>query len=153
MGLLDSLVSGAMKGALQQLDGSALPSLLAQLLGRTDLGGFGGLIETLRRGGLDREVGSWLGQGSNMPVSPDQLRRAMPDQDLSRMAQEAGLPLDQLLEILARHLPQTIDGLSPNGHLRDDPMQVDPQAGGSDDASGGGSLSDQAGLDDLDRLR
>jgi uncharacterized protein YidB (DUF937 family) len=155
MGLLDSLIAGAMKGAFQQLDSSALPSILGQILGRTDLGGFGGLVDALRRGGLDQQVGSWLGRGSNMAVSPDQLRNALGDGDLARMAQEAGLPLDQLLAILAQHLPQTIDGMSPDGHLVEDPMAIDPGAdseadqGGPEDA--GGSLARKAGLDDIGR--
>ncbi|NVO17052.1 MAG: DUF937 domain-containing protein [Rhodoplanes sp.] len=156
MGLLDSLIAGAMKSALQQLDTSALPSILSQILGRTDLGGVGGLLDALRRGGLDQQVGSWLGQGANAPVSPDQLRSALGNGDLSRMAQEAGLPLDQLLAILAQHLPQTIDTMSPNGHLVEDPMAINPGAdreadqGGPGDI-GGGSLAQKAGFDDIGR--
>lgn len=157
MGLLDSLIASAVKGAFQQLDSGALPSILSQILGRTDLGGVGGLVDALRRGGLDQQVGSWLGQGANMPVSPDQLRNALGNGDLARMAQEAGLPLDQLLAILAQHLPQTIDQMSPNGHLVEDPMAIDPGAdsdaeqGGPGDDGAGGSLARKAGLDDIGR--
>lgn len=156
MGLLDSLIASAVKGAFQQLDSGGLPSILSQILGRTDLGGVGGLVDALRRGGLDQQVGSWLGQGANMPVSPDQLRNALGSSDLARMAQEAGLPLDQLLAILAQHLPQTIDQMSPHGHLVEDPMAIDPGAdsgaeqGGPDDG-GSGSLARKAGLDDIGR--
>jgi uncharacterized protein YidB (DUF937 family) len=155
MGLLDSLIAGAMKSAFQQLDTSALPSILSQILGRTDLGGVGGLLDALRRGGLDQQVGSWLGQGANAAVSPDQLRNALGDGELTKMAQVTGLSLDQLLAILSQHLPQTIDQMSPHGHLVEDPMAIDP---GADDGAeqgaderGGGSLSQKAGLDDIGR--
>jgi uncharacterized protein YidB (DUF937 family) len=157
MGLFDSLIAGAVKSAFQQLDTSALPSILSQILGRTDLGGVGGLLDALRRGGLDQQVGSWLGQGSNAPVSPDQLRNALGDGDLAKMAREAGLPLDQLLAILAQHLPQTIDRLSPNGHLVEDPAAIDPDAdsgtdqGSPEEEGAGGSLAQKAGLDDIGR--
>lgn len=153
MGLLDSLIAGAVQGAVRQLDTTALPSILAQILGRTDLGGFGGLVDALRRGGLDREVGSWLGQGSNMPVSPDRLRGALGDRELGQMSEQAGLSIEDLLAVLAQHLPQTIDGLSPTGRLETDPLAIDPDNPAGGDIREGGSLADQAGLDDLDRLR
>ncbi|MFL9826922.1 YidB family protein [Rhodoplanes sp. SY1] len=143
MGLLDSLIAGAVQGAFRQLDTTALPSILSQILGRTDLGGFGGLLDALRRGGLDREVGSWLGQGANMDVSPDRLRNALGDRELGQMSQQAGLSIEDLLAVLAQHLPQTVDRMSPNGHLQDDPLEVNPDEGGS--------LTDQAGLDDIGR--
>jgi uncharacterized protein YidB (DUF937 family) len=150
MGLLDSLIAGAVRGAFDKFDTAGLPAILAQVLGRTDLGGLGGLVDALRRGGLDRQVGSWLGQGSNMPVSPDELRGAIGDRGLSQMAGGLGISIEDLLAMLSQHLPQTIDTLSPNGRLEEDRAVT----GGGEDAEGsGGSLSDQAGLDDIDRLR
>lgn len=153
MGLLDSLIAGAVQGAFRQLDTTALPSILSQILGRTDLGGFGGLLDALRRGGLDREVGSWLGQGANMDVSPDRLRNALGDRELGQMSQQAGLSIEDLLAVLAQHLPQTVDRMSPHGRLEDDPLEVNPDQGGRGFGGGdeGGSLSDQAGLDDIGR--
>ena len=147
MGLFDQLVSGALRGAMGQGSGqgqgdSLLPGLLGQLLGQTNMGGIGGLLSQLQQGGLGGEVASWLGNGANRAVSPDQLRSALGDGQLQQMAQSAGLPIDQLLSMLAQHLPQTVDRASPNGAL--DESQFDT---GSD----GGSLSDQAGLGDVGR--
>ena len=145
MGLFDQLVSGALRGAMGQGSGqgqgdSLLPGLLGQLLGQTNLGGIGGLLSQLQQGGLGNEVASWLSNGQNRPVSPDQLRSALGDEPLQQMGQTAGLPIDQLLSMLAQHLPQTIDRASPNGALDES------QFGGD-----GGSLSDQAGLRDIGR--
>jgi uncharacterized protein YidB (DUF937 family) len=150
MGLFDQLVSGALRGAMGQGSGqgggqgqidSLLPGLLGQLLGQTNLGGIGGLLAQLQQGGLGNEVASWLGNGANRAVSPDQLQSALGDEQLQQMGQASGLPVDQLLAMLSQHLPQTIDRMSPSGMLQE-------PDGGFD---GGGSLSDQAGLDDIGR--
>jgi uncharacterized protein YidB (DUF937 family) len=139
MGLFDTLVSGALKSVLSQGDTQALPGALSQVLGRTDLGGIGGLLAQLQQGGLNREVASWLGSGSNMPVNSDQIRSALGDDRLQQMGQSSGLPLDQLMAILTQHLPGAVDRMSPNGVLEEQ------GAGGE----AGGSLADQAGLNDI----
>ena len=146
MGLFDQLVSGALRGAMGQGGGqgdSLLPGLLGQLLGQTNIGGIGGLLSQLQQGGLGNEVSSWLSNGQNRAVSPDQLRSALGGEQLQQMAQGAGLPVDQLLSMLAQHLPQTVDRASPNGAL--DESQF------GDTGFDGGSLSDQAGLGNLGR--
>ncbi len=154
MGLFDQLVSGALRGAMGQGGGqgsaqgdSLLPGLLGQLLGQTNLGGIGGLLAQLQQGGLGGEVASWLGTGANRAISPDQLQSALGDDQTQQMAQSAGLPVDQLLAMLARHLPGTVDQASPNGALDES------RFGGAepDDGNAGGSLSDDAGLGDIGR--
>lgn len=144
MGLFDQIVSGALRGALGQgsaQEGGAmdqlLPGLLGQLMGQTNLGGIGGLLTQLQQGGLGNEVTSWLGNGANRAISPDQLQSALGSEQLQQMARSAGLPVDQLLSMLSQHLPQTIDRMSPNGTLEEPPTD--------------GSLSDQAGLGDIGR--
>jgi len=143
MGLFDNVVSGVMKGVLGQVEAGALPALLSQLLARTDLGNVGGLLEKLQESGLGKQVGSWLGNGTNLPISPDQLRAALGDERLQQLARSAGLPIDQLLAILSQHLPQAIDKMSPNGALEENPADEDaPEEKGE-------SLADQAGLKDM----
>ena len=139
MGLFDTLVSSALKGVLGQGDSQALPGALSQILGRTDLGGIGGLLAQLQQGGLDRQVASWLGSGSNMPVSTDQLRSALGDDRLQQIGGSAGLSIDQLLAMLTQHLPGAVDRMSPNGVLE--------EQGADDEATE--SLADQAGLNDI----
>src|SRR5258708_627926 len=138
MGLFDQIISGALRGGMGQAEQSALPGLLGQLLGQTNLGNVGGLLQQLQQGGLGGQVASWLGNGSNLPISPDQLRGALGNEQLQQMARQAGLPVDQLLSMLSQHLPQTVDRMSPNGSLDE------PEAG-----AGGGSLAGQAGLGDV----
>lgn len=150
MGLFDQIVSGALRGAMGQGGSQAeslLPGLLGQLLGQTNLGSIGGLLTQLQQGGLGDQVSSWLGNGANAAISPDQLHNALGGDQVQQMARSAGLPVDQLLAMLAQHLPGTIDKMSPNGALDENAA-----SGTQDDgAQGGGSLGDQAGLGDIGR--
>jgi len=150
MGLFDQIISGALRGALGESEQSALPGLLGQLLGQTNLGNLGGLLQQLQQGGLGAQVSSWLGNGANLPVSPDQLRNALGNEQLQQLARQAGLPVDQLLAMLSQHLPQTVDRASPNGSLQE-PEAQEPDADDEAPAAAGGSLAAQAGLGDVGR--
>ncbi len=118
MGLFDSL-TGAIKGALGDIDTSALPGMLGQIVGKTDLGNVGNLLEKLKQGGLGTEVSSWLGSGANLPLNVDQLRTALGNAELQQMAQSLGIPVDQVLESLSKYLPTAVDKMSPNGVLEE----------------------------------
>ena len=142
MGLFDEIIGGVMKNALGQTESQLLPAVLGQLLGQTSLGNVGALLQQLQQAGLGSEVSSWLGTGTNMPVSPGQLRSALSDEQLQQMTQISGLPLDKLLAMLSQHLPQTIDRMSPNGRLEEPAPHV---------SEPGGSLAEQAGINDIGR--
>jgi uncharacterized protein YidB (DUF937 family) len=147
MGLFDQLVGGALRGAMGNAESQLLPGLLGQLLGQTNLGSMGGLLQQLQQGGLGNQVSSWLSNGQNLPISPDQLRSALGNEHVQQMAQQAGLPVDKLLAMLSQHLPQTVDQMSPNGALSEDAASD----AADDSAQPGGSLADQAGLGDVNR--
>ena len=152
MGLFDQIVSGALRGGRGGEDSSPMGGLLGQMLGQTNLGSLGGLLAQLQQGGLGNEVASWLGNGANRAISPDQLRTALGDGQLQQMAQQAGLPVDQLLSMLAQHLPQTVDKMSPNGALQEPEAEdAAPEEAAPEDAGSGGALADQAGLGDIGR--
>jgi uncharacterized protein YidB (DUF937 family) len=148
MGLFDQILGGAMRSALGQSQSAALPALLSQLLGQTNLGSVGGLLAQLQQGGLGNQVSSWLSNGANQAISPDQLRSALGSEQLQQMTQASGLPLDQLLAVLSQHLPQAVDRMSPNGALDESAADA---AQDSQDEAPGGSLADQAGLGDVGR--
>jgi uncharacterized protein YidB (DUF937 family) len=147
MGLFDEIVSGALKGVMGQSEQSLLPGLLSQLLANTNLGSVGGLLQQLQQGGLGGQVASWLGNGANHAISPDQLRSALGNEQLQQLAQSAGLPIDKLLAMLSQQLPQTVDKMSPNGTLQEAEQSEDAAA----DSAAGGDLANQAGLGDIRR--
>ncbi len=114
MGLLDGLLGGA----LGQVEGAALPALISAALGKTDLGNLQGLVAQLQQAGLGNQVQSWLGNGANMPVSPDQLRAALGSDQVRQMAQHFGVDPEAALKLLSEHLPTAVDHASPNGTLQ-----------------------------------
>jgi len=93
--------------------------MLGQIVGKTDLGNVGNLLEKLKQGGLGTEVSSWLGSGANLPLNVDQLRTALGNAELQQMAQSLGIPVDQVLESLSKYLPTAVDKMSPNGVLEE----------------------------------
>ena len=117
--ILGSILGSALRGLAGQGGSGALPDILSQVLGKTDLGSVGGLLQQLQQSGLGAQVASWLGNGHNLPVSVDQLKSALGDQQLRQLATQLGLPVDQLLGELSQHLPGAIDHMSPHGTLEE----------------------------------
>jgi uncharacterized protein YidB (DUF937 family) len=114
MGLFDQLKSAAGAAAF-----AAAPVLLSKALQQTNLGSLQGLVDKLREGGLHQQVQSWLSNGSNIPVTADQLRNALGDEHVRQLAQQFGVPVDKVLDLLSEHLPQVVDQSSPNGKLEE----------------------------------
>ncbi len=122
MGLLDDMLGGGGLGDLASLAGQnpdllkAAGSLLSQSEG--SVGGSGGLAEilgALQSQGLGDEVASWLGGGSNLGISADQVTSALSGDTLARFAEMAGIDVSQAASALAGLLPMLIDKLSPGG--------------------------------------
>jgi uncharacterized protein YidB (DUF937 family) len=113
MGILDSLLGGA----LGQVEAGAVPALIQAALAKTNLGNLQGLADQLQQGGLGNQVQSWLGNGANLPVSADQLRAALGNDQVRQIAAHFGVDPDAALKLLSEHLPGIIDKASPNGAL------------------------------------
>lgn len=116
MGLFDD-ISGALKGLVGQGDDASVPSMISAALGKTDLGSLQGVVSKLQAGGLGDQVKSWLGDGSNLPVTADQIRAALGDEHVQQIAHQFGLPIDGALKLLSEHLPTAVDNASPGGSL------------------------------------
>ena len=110
MGLFDSL-----KGALES---EALPVVINTVLAQTQYHDLPGLVGALEKGGLGPQVQSWLGNGTNMPVTEDQLKAVLGNTQVQEFARHLGLPVDQTLSALAKYLPEIVDKASPNGTLQ-----------------------------------
>jgi len=117
--IFGSILGSALRGLAGQGGTGALSDILSQVLGKTDLGSIGGLLQQLQQSGLGPQVASWLGNGANLPVSVDQLKDALGDQHLRRLATQLGLPVDQLLNQLSQHLAGAVDHMSPRGTLEE----------------------------------
>ncbi|MCX9158169.1 YidB family protein [Niveibacterium sp. 24ML] len=115
MGLLDQL-AGQFLGGGAEGGSSPLLQMAMQLLQNHE-GGLGGLLAQLNQAGLADQVKSWVGTGSNLPVSGDQLAAALGPDTLGKLAGALGLDPGAVSEQLAQGLPQLVDKLTPNGSL------------------------------------
>jgi uncharacterized protein YidB (DUF937 family) len=79
---------------------------------------FQGLVAQLRGNGLDEQVRSWLSNGPNMKVTPEQIEAALGNEQLQQLAAHFGVPLDTVSKLLAEHLPKAVDQASPDGTIR-----------------------------------
>jgi uncharacterized protein YidB (DUF937 family) len=80
-------------------------------------GGLPGLVQRFDRQGLGPLIGSWLGQGENLPISGPQLQAVLGEQRLAQAAQRLGLPPAAAAATLAAVLPAVVDRLTPHGAL------------------------------------
>ena len=81
------------------------------------LGGLGGLLDKLQKGGLGDVANSWIGPGQNQPVSPKQLNPALGSDIIKALAQRSGLSEEELTKQLSQILPGVVDKLTPAGRL------------------------------------
>jgi len=117
MGLFDN-IGGALRDVVGQVVAAEAPALVSAVLAKTNLGDLQGLVAKLQQGGLHEQVQSWLGNGENLPVTADQLRAALGNEQVQQLARQLGLPVDAALNLLAEHVPTAVDQASPNGTLQ-----------------------------------
>lgn len=123
MGFLDEMgkqLGGALGGA-----GGGQPNVLqiVQALMQQN-GGLDGLLAKLQQGGLGDAVKSWLGNGQNLPVTADQLTKALGNPQIAAVAKQFGIDPQQVSQLLAQNLPGLVDKLSPNGALSGNPQDL-----------------------------
>ncbi len=128
MGLLDQVLGGLMGGS-----GGASPiqGVLMNMLGGGQQGGMagggqgmggglGGLLANFQQAGLGHVAESWIGNGPNQSVSPQQLQSVFGENQVQTMANQAGMPQQDFLSQLSQHLPNVVNGMTPNGRLPDE---------------------------------
>jgi uncharacterized protein YidB (DUF937 family) len=122
LGLLDQVA-----GALGGKTGQAAPLLsgLLEMLGKGRSDGLSGPVRTFQAKGLGDIVTSWVGTGSNLPISPAQIQLALEGAGLQELAQKAGLSPEAVSSALAEILPGTVDALTPEGRLPEAPERTD----------------------------
>src|SRR5262245_5632064 len=96
LALLALLASGALFGG----GGAASPKPQSQPAPDDGagglLGGLGGLLDKLTKGGLGQAGNSWVGSGPNQPVSPGQLGSALGPDVIKTLAQRSGLSEEEI---------------------------------------------------------
>ena len=136
MGLLDSVLGGLLGGSNTSPMGGVLSSLLGGgqgamagqqapglggMMGGGGMGGgLSGLVSSFEQAGLGHIAQSWVGNGPNQSVSPQQLQGVFGEQQVQGMASQAGMEPGDFLSQLSQHLPAAVHGMTPAGQLPDE---------------------------------
>jgi uncharacterized protein YidB (DUF937 family) len=97
---------GGLSGILDGLGGTGLS------------GGLGDLLNSFKSAGHGAVADSWVTPGvPTQGLTPDQVRQAIGEENLTELSQRTGLSTDELLKRLATAIPQTVDTLTPGGQM------------------------------------
>ena len=91
-------------------------------LGSSGVGGFLGgslseLMDRFRQSGQGDIADSWVRQGPNKEVAPNQLEQAIGPDVLATLTQQTGLSREEILARLSKELPSAVDRYTPDGRL------------------------------------
>lgn len=116
---------GAIGGLLGQNAEGKAGGIMGSVL--SEAGGVQGLLDRADQAGLGDHVRSWIGNGENWPISPAEIERIFPPEQLDAWAAQHGLPQGTVSEVLSHLLPHAVDQATPGG-----------TPAGNGDAGGGG---------------
>jgi len=120
MGLFDSVAGGLgqMLGGQQAQGAAGENPMLQVVMGlMNNSGGLSGLLGKFQQGGLGDLVQSWVGTGSNLPISAEQIQQVLGSGALGDIASKLGIQPEQAAGELSQALPNVVDKLTPGGQL------------------------------------
>jgi uncharacterized protein YidB (DUF937 family) len=94
---------------------STLVESAMQMLGNH--AGLSGLVSNAESQGLGSVVQSWIANGANQSIGPQQLQGLLGQDRIAQLADRAGIPAGVASAALARILPTLVDKLTPSGKL------------------------------------
>jgi uncharacterized protein YidB (DUF937 family) len=107
MGVFDGILGGVI--------GAGATTLLNNLIEQQ--GGLQNIASQFEKNGFGDTMKSWVSHGPNLPITADQIHQALGSDTVKALAAKMGLPADKIAEMLAQHLPQAIDKVTPDGKL------------------------------------
>ena len=78
------------------------------------------VLDRFRNAGSGDTADSWVKQGPNQPIQPQQVEAAIDPATLDALSKQTGLSREELLRRLANELPDAVDRLTPEGRLPDE---------------------------------
>jgi len=105
-GGLGDLLKGGPGGLLA---GGAAGSLLS--------GGLNDLFKQFQQKGQGDVANSWISNGPNKQISTDVLSKVLSEDQINMLAQQTGMPRENLIKALSEQLPDVVNHLTPEGRL------------------------------------
>ena len=126
-GMLGNVLGGMMGGGQQGAQGqSPLIAIALQMLQQN--GGLQGMLGKMQQAGFGEQAQSWVGTGQNMPISPDALAQIFGQGQLGRIAEQLGMPQQDVAGGLAQMLPGVVDQMTPQGQIPDNDLVAETLA-------------------------
>jgi len=128
-----SAIQGNSDDATTGLDADALSGALGNILGGENGIDLSSIVSNMTNGeGLGDIVGSWLGNGENLPISMDSITDLLGSEKISEFASSLGLSEESAKGALADALPNVVDKATNGGDSIIDSMLE--QVGGAEGA-------------------
>jgi len=108
---------GGLGGLLSGLGGILGGGANAGGAGDVVSGGLQELVERFTRNGQGDAARSWVQAGPNQEIAPTELEQAIGPDVLQSLSQKTGLPRQEILDRLARTLPNAVNDLTPEGRV------------------------------------
>lgn len=84
-------------------------------------GGLQGILDSFRQSGDAKTADSWITPGvPTEGLRPDQVERAIGAENLDELSRRTGLSRAELVERLAKTIPDAVDVMTPGGHMPTD---------------------------------
>ncbi|MDF2465463.1 MAG: pbpA2 [Ramlibacter sp.] len=80
-------------------------------------GGVGAVLERFRQKGFGKQADSWVSTGGNQPLRAEEADEVVGGEELSRLAQQLGVPEREVALGFAEIVPELVDQLSPGGEV------------------------------------
>jgi uncharacterized protein YidB (DUF937 family) len=124
-GILGQILQGFTGGGQGQ-SSTLLNGVLQQVLAVRDgdKEGVAAIIQKFQNAGLGNYVQSWVGSGTNTPITVDHVGAVFLPGQIQAWAQQAGTTPEAISDVLAQAIPHVVDHLTPGGQI---PAQTPPQ--------------------------
>ncbi len=118
--MFESIINNARDSfGLGDKAGSLVSSLLG-IIANPANGGFRGFVERFREAGLGDAVDSWIGDGTNQPITDEEVEKAFGSETIDEIADQTGVDRTSALSALGTITPQVVDVLTPDAKLPDE---------------------------------
>lgn len=107
MSWLKSITGGAI--------GAAALALIKDYLEKQ--GGLDAVVKNFQNAGFKRQVDSWVSKGKNDVISSIEVGQAIGIEKVKKLAEAAGIDVNNARDLLAEYLPIAIDKATPEGKL------------------------------------
>ena len=108
MSVLDEVAAKAKSVVGDKVPAAGIAGALLEFLRKPEVGGMQGLVQTFEKAGLGAQIQSWIGKGRPLPISPDEVTRALGSGAIGDLAARAGMPAADATHQIATLLPDVV---------------------------------------------